>query len=1040
MHQRLLKFKDVFVEEQFCYFFLFKHVKYVRFFILLAVTLLVIQLLSTVVTDPAALLSRLPMRLPLLAGLAIVYYFTNPRKLEIKFWVTDWCLGMCAWLGCLVITTMIDLDDVIHPADDVTSAVFDTPKPTLVTVWMSYVTMWACLSGAVFRKKIGFIATAWVYVAGQIQFNFVKYSEDGATGGPDWEGVDYASFNRSKFQSITSLLLFTILLFAIAYTVEFHIRVQFYHSWVLQERKIETEKLLQKQKFSEDEIEIIKEVMEASKNSDIDMELQEVLILSEDLQLEEMIGKGAYGEVFKANYEGIHVAIKVIKDISEHALTRTRAEILLMKGLQHPQIVMFIGACWDEFLMGIVLELVDNGPLSNFLHNKKLHLSWEHPKLSMAKDAAAGCLYLHESTYYDEKEDTWHECIIHRDLKPDNMLVTTTYGVKLTDFGEARVVDSEMTMTQVGSPVYMAPEVLRGERYDERVDVYSYGITLVEMLCIAEGVFELFEVAYKHMKGPTAVLTPIALTRMVALEQFRPNIPDSIFPALRKLIADCWSHDPNRRPGFDAILERLDSVVHDEVFPAIDEAFEFKTSRPNKPNRNLRKTAGRKKNDEAAANVMNSLNVSGHFDDPNRVDSEPEDENPNNRKFGSGAGLSVSLSPKSKSSPKSLTRSSMKRGNSDAVLSRGDEEEFDADQQEFDSDEKEMMESEEQQHTPKLMVSGRNRHLAKMMSVKRGGMMGNARQASHRGVAFAHDTSHDVGSPIMKNALLSEDDDDEDQTLSFRLRKKQNKKNVGFARVPEEAEIAPQIDAMKQRNELAKVKAENDAMKADMEIIKAAMEEKNKNAEASATQLKIAQKNARQARMDQHAKRKGGEEGQEGDDEVQAKLKVLEEALQSSNAAILKKEKEVQYYKNKADAAREGSNVRERGGEEENAEEKGNEKDDEDGYYGLASDSGTGVKNGTRGKVRKMTSAVLSLTPFSGKKEKDASERKSSIGGKNTTSLAAVEALKMQAKLASELGETELGKPTSADQSKRSTSVGGSRKTVAKVVADDEQP
>ena len=56
----------------------------------------------------------------------------------------------------------------------------------------------------------------------------------------------------------------------------------------------------------------------------------------------------------------------------------------------------------------------------------------------MAKDAAAGCAYLHQSTYYDEKEGVYHDCIIHRDLKPDNMLVTTTYGIKLTDFGEAR--------------------------------------------------------------------------------------------------------------------------------------------------------------------------------------------------------------------------------------------------------------------------------------------------------------------------------------------------------------------------------------------------------------------------------------------------------------------------------------------------------------------------------------------------------------------------------------------------------------------------
>ena len=148
--------------------------------------------------------------------------------------------------------------------------------------------------------------------------------------------------------------------------------------------------------------------------------------------MEEILGKGAFGEVFKAQYEGIYVAVKVIRDITKKHLERTRAEILLMKGLQHDCIVMFIGACWDEYLMGIVLELVENGPLANFLHNKKLHLSWQHPKLGMAKDAASGCHYLHQSTYYDENSGIWHECIIHRDLKPENMLVTTTYGGKTT--------------------------------------------------------------------------------------------------------------------------------------------------------------------------------------------------------------------------------------------------------------------------------------------------------------------------------------------------------------------------------------------------------------------------------------------------------------------------------------------------------------------------------------------------------------------------------------------------------------------------------
>ena len=346
--------------------------------------------------------------------------------------------------------------------------------------------------------------------------------------------------------------------------VELHYRILFHRCWVLARKRHEAEDALIKSKFTDEQLQIIRQVMEC-RNDEIDDELQEVLIESEDIQMEELLGKGAYGEVFKAKYEGIYVAVKVIRDINEAQLERTRAEILLMKGLQHDCIVMFIGACWDEYLMGIVLELVENGPLANFLHNERLHLSWQHPKLSMAKDAANGCNYLHQSTYYSEREDNWHECIIHRDLKPDNMLVTTTYGVKLTDFGEARSLDSEATMTQVGSPVYMAPEMLRGERYDERIDIYSYAITLTEMLVLADNIFDVFNEKYKKLHDGNN-LTPLNLTKAVAIQNFRPDIPNFVFPSLKSLITDCWNNDPNRRPSFEEIIVRLDADVHREVF------------------------------------------------------------------------------------------------------------------------------------------------------------------------------------------------------------------------------------------------------------------------------------------------------------------------------------------------------------------------------------------------------------------------------------------------------------------------------------------
>ena len=67
----------------------------------------------------------------------------------------------------------------------------------------------------------------------------------------------------------------------------------------------------------------------------------------------------------------------------------------------------------------------------------------------MLLPVARGMAYLHGARYFDEATQTYQTCIIHRDLKPQNMLVTATLGIKITDFGEARVVDNDYTMTQV---------------------------------------------------------------------------------------------------------------------------------------------------------------------------------------------------------------------------------------------------------------------------------------------------------------------------------------------------------------------------------------------------------------------------------------------------------------------------------------------------------------------------------------------------------------------------------------------------------------
>ena len=90
--------------------------------------------------------------------------------------------------------------------------------------------------------------------------------------------------------------------------------------------------------------------------------------------------------------------------------------------------------------------------------------------------------------------------MIHRDLKPDNMLLTRDWTLKLTDFGEARAQNMGGTMTSVGTPIYIAPEVMRGDHYDEKADTWSYGLCLVAMIRAERTLEQLFYQALKKHK------------------------------------------------------------------------------------------------------------------------------------------------------------------------------------------------------------------------------------------------------------------------------------------------------------------------------------------------------------------------------------------------------------------------------------------------------------------------------------------------------------------------------------------------------------
>ena len=242
---------------------------------------------------------------------------------------------------------------------------------------------------------------------------------------------------------------------------------------------------IRKKKHTDEERRVMKEAMEGG-SQEKNGELRGVLIESKDVKISSLLGRGGFGVVHLGEYKGKKVAIKQLLNIDASNVWRFRFECFLMKNLRHPNIVTLVGVVWEPDMLACVLEYVPNGCLDDHLLKdwkllKKDKMTWKDHLLRVALQTAMGVQYLHHSRYFDEKEDTWRDCVIHRDLKPDNILVTHDFTAKLTDFGEARAADPNLKMTVVGTPIYMAPEILKNDFYDFKCDVYSFGVCLAAL-------------------------------------------------------------------------------------------------------------------------------------------------------------------------------------------------------------------------------------------------------------------------------------------------------------------------------------------------------------------------------------------------------------------------------------------------------------------------------------------------------------------------------------------------------------------------------
>ncbi|XP_048342652.1 mitogen-activated protein kinase kinase kinase 9 isoform X2 [Sphaerodactylus townsendi] len=277
-----------------------------------------------------------------------------------------------------------------------------------------------------------------------------------------------------------------------------------------------------------------------------------------ELVLEEVIGIGGFGKVYRAVWFGEEVAVKAARydpdeDVNE-TIENVRQEAKLFAMLKHPNIIALKGVCLKEPNLCLIMEFARGGSLNRVLSGKRIPpdilVNW-------AVQIAGGMNYLHDEAVVP---------VIHRDLKSSNILILekvengelTNKNLKITDFGLAREWHKTTKMSAAGTYAWMAPEVIRSSMFSKGSDVWSYGVLLWELLT--------GEVPFRGIDG-------LAVAYGVAMNKLALPIPSTCPEPFARLMEDCWNTDPHSRPSFASILNQLTNIEESGFFEMPKDSF-----------------------------------------------------------------------------------------------------------------------------------------------------------------------------------------------------------------------------------------------------------------------------------------------------------------------------------------------------------------------------------------------------------------------------------------------------------------------------------
>ncbi|KAK8664725.1 hypothetical protein V6N13_084503 [Hibiscus sabdariffa] len=249
---------------------------------------------------------------------------------------------------------------------------------------------------------------------------------------------------------------------------------------------------------------------------------------------------GAHSRLYHGIYKEEAVAVKIIRvpedaengDLAARLEKQFNREVTLLYRLYHRNVIKFVAACRKPPVYCVVTEYLSEGSLRAYFH-KLDHKSLPLQKIiAIALEIAHGMEYIHS------------QGVIHRDLKPENILIDEEFHLKIADFGVAcEEAHCDLLADDPGTYRWMAPEMIKRKPYGRKVDVYSFGLILWEMVAGT--------IPYEDMN-------PIQAAFAVVNKNLRPVVPGDCPRPMRALIEQCWSLHADKRPEFWQIVKVLE--------------------------------------------------------------------------------------------------------------------------------------------------------------------------------------------------------------------------------------------------------------------------------------------------------------------------------------------------------------------------------------------------------------------------------------------------------------------------------------------------